>query len=171
MNTSTIIAMIQQDQSILNDIDGFVSRMNAGTVRHEDHQRKTYSDLTEHFTLEELPLLDAALGNGFSWVQRALGGIGIDFASPAVENGLAALVKAGKITEEMAARIRAIGVTYTSIADANGGECTRRNVEDAIAIMRRQPLLAEAEARYQAVVSAIHAGEITDSAALAQRII
>lgn len=50
-------------------------------------------------------------------------------------------------------------ITYSSIAERNGGDATEDDVNAAIAQLQSEPLIEEAQQRYQNVVAAISSGD------------
>lgn len=95
MNTSTIINLVNNDPSILDNTQGFIDTMNDKTIKR--------------------------------------------------------VVSTKTIVEDV--------VEFISIADQNGGECTQRNIDDALFIMKQQPLFEEAKKRADAVFAAIQTGD------------
>jgi len=177
MNTSSIIGYLRNDPEIAalasaGDLAGIVARFNAATSRQENHTLRTIGSLATMLGAAEAramltkfqqagqsdPLLASA------WV--TLSTTGLDFASPLVQATIDQLVTATMLTPEIGTLLKSLGVRFTSIADSHGGACTLKDVQDALAIVAREPLLAEAERRYNRLRGAIDSGQIADSAAL-----
>lgn len=170
MNVSDIINMLRQDPRIREDVRGFIERMNARTVRILYHDRINMVRLLADFTPEQVGALytvfnTTPLGPP---VMAALSGDGIDFAHENTQTVLTALQR--DVPEEVRPyidRLIEYGVRYTSRAEQLGGECTQRNVEDAIASLDREPLIEDAERRHQEILASISRGDIRTSEDLA----
>lgn len=166
MNIGTIVQMIEADPSIPSDIDGFVARMNAKTNRHERHDTVTTAILLKTYGMAKTmdwigALKTAGLGDLIGSLDS-----GWDFAAAETQAQLDWAISQGLFSAEDGAVLKALGVWFTSQAEDNGGECTRANVEAAVAIIAKKPLLAEAAQRYQNVVAAVESGQATDTAGM-----
>lgn len=56
-----------------------------------------------------------------------------------------------------------------SFAEQHGGKATERDVLDAIAYLKQQPLLEEAQTRFEKTVTAICCGEVQESSDITEK--
>lgn len=70
------------------------------------------------------------------------------------------IIKVEKIVNEI--------IIQTSFAEQNGGICTQKDIDDAIELLRQEPLKAEAQKLFSVVQDAIDTGDIKTTADLKQ---
>lgn len=57
-------------------------------------------------------------------------------------------------------------IKIVSFSERNGGEATDRDVQDAIKLIAQEPLLLEAQKKYEEAVAAIQSGQVQSSSDL-----
>ena len=144
----------------------------AGTpsVERKDATRKGYVQIAvELGDPAKVTALDAALKTaGLEWVQRSLGGNGLDFTHALTVSAIDGLATAQLISAPDAAAIKALGVWHVSpYADLGGeGTPTAEMFAEARALVARDPLRAHAVARYNGAIDGLADGSIPDMDAL-----
>jgi len=166
MNIANIIDHIKADASIRNDIPGYLARVNDPKTKIEDHTHRGTSGLVLLLGAKDAgeaigglqaaavnnPLLQSIL------ITVAVGGI--DFAHPTVQAMIDQLEAGGAFSPDLAAKLRAVGITMISEAERIwGGLATEQNVLDAIAYLDKEPLRVEAQQRYELALTKIEAGD------------
>lgn len=145
-----------------------VSTLNAMTVTKTDTTRKNYVAIATHFDdPAKVTALDTALGQaGLGWVQRTMGGEGLNFADPLTAQTIDALVAASKISLQDGAALKAIGTWQASpYQEAGGvGTVTLQQVIDTRAFIARDVLKHDVATRYNHMVGKIDSGEVVDIA-------
>lgn len=142
---------------------------NAPSVPRSDATRKGYAQIAvELGDPAKVTALDAALkAAGLEWVQRSLGGAGLDFTHPLTIAAIDGLAAAHLVSAPDAAALKALGVWHVSpYADLGGeGTPTAEMFAEARAFIALDEVRAFVVGRYNDVFDAIDAGTVDSIAA------
>ena len=150
----------------------FLADLNLKQFRREDHTLRTAAMFATTFEFATASAIlgvfaEASKSNALlGALLTTFATVGIDFAHPLTQDLIDSLVLQGAFSAEMGAQLKALGVSQLSLAETMGGEATLANVTDALALLAKEPLYAEADARYHAVLASISDGTIQTSSAL-----
>jgi len=138
---------------------------NTPSVARTDAARKGYVQIAvELGDQAKVTALDAALKTaGLEWVQRSLGGAGLDFTHALTISAIDGLAAASLISAPDAAALKALGVWRVSPFAALGGEgdATAQMFADARASIATDEVRAFVVDRYNDVIGDVDAGIVT----------
>lgn len=172
MNTQRIVDLMNSDPFYgplisQNDIDAIITRLNEKNIRNESHEHHTATSilllLGPVVTAHALGGLKAA-GQAnplFDAVYTRVSTVGIDLANDVTQTTIDQLTAGGAWTAEVGTALKAIGVWYTSQADASGGDATKEDVEAAIVRYNTGIRLGDARRRCERLLSGVVAGDLT----------
>lgn len=139
---------------------------NALTVRKTDSSLKNSRAMMQRVGVDKAQQLYSAIGQaGYTIVQGAFDGDGIDFSSPQTQGMIDSLVLAQSFSAKDGAVLKAVGAWFISPYAEAGGSGTA-TAEDFAVARKYEALRTHLRVRYNAAVDGIENGDFADLAAL-----
>lgn len=144
-----------------------LSALNLANISRENHELQSAKQLPIVFGVEAATQIIgafkaiAAQNPLFDSMYIALSTVGLDFSHPIIQGSIDSLVQAGVFSADQGASIKGLGIWQVSLATMHfQQDVTQEDVDAVIILYARRQLQRQVAERYNAVVTAVEAGEV-----------
>lgn len=168
MNVAQVLRLGELSQVVATkNAVAILAALNSPTIRVENRERRTVSDLmgllgpTDAVAALQALRRAATTNALFESAFVAMSTTGVDLSTEVSQAVLDMLAQSGEVSTAIVDRIKSVGLRFVSIAEANGVESiTVEDVDAALVELENDELRAQCAARYNLVIAAIDAGTV-----------